>query len=644
MKYDELLNFLQNVGKDPSRLIFEDELTGIFNRRFLLNYFQYKVTWDAQQAHPLSLIMMDVDHFKQVNDTYGHHVGDQTLVWVGSQLKEIAGDENLAIRYAGDEFMILMPQKDKKAALQLAESLLQRVREQPIRLGEPYTQKNGTLRISFSIGVASAPQDAQTGKGLIQKADTALYYAKKTGRDRLANAAEIVPQDVFPKTALYQLEKEKMAGRRKQLALVSDYLQKFSGGQNQFLIVEGSAGMGKTSFLEAIRRNLADNKMIRLARAHGNTQELFSPYYLTTKILIELLNLRADGGVGVFERLSPKEIAHLANILPQLGDSVQVQLEDEPKALREGVFSTLLHFIPAILESNPLVLLIDDLHFIDEASLVLLRQLFQSRQFPLFICGTSPDPREFKVEEQEVPLKTFQAMNDKELDIHKISLTPLTAPDITDHLQGVFPQISIPQNFEKRLEQLTQGNPLFLGEILHQLVMDQKIILMGQQWVMEPSAAEDLPKSLEAIINQKIAGLDEESRGLLHQATTFGEDVALSLLTGGSEAKEARVLEFVDHAVEQGLLSSDFQLNDETIRFRGKRILEIADRGIQPEQKRQLHERIGNYQETLYQRRLLTSAAPVVYHFKLSANQEKAGVYERFQAGYTNKVFPSVPI
>jgi hypothetical protein len=115
------------------------------------------------------------------------------------------------------------------------------------------------------MGVASAPQDAQTGKGLIQKADTALYYAKKTGRDRLANAAEIVPQDVFPKTALYQLEKEKMAGRRQQLALVSDYLQKFSEGQNQFLIVEGSAGMGKTTFLETIRRNLADNKMIRLA-------------------------------------------------------------------------------------------------------------------------------------------------------------------------------------------------------------------------------------------------------------------------------------------------------------------------------------------------------------------------------------------
>ena len=140
MKYDELLNILQNVGKDPSRLIFEDELTGIYNRRFLLNYFQYKVAWDALEAHPLSLIMMDVDHFKQINDTYGHHMGDQALVWVGGLLKEIAGEENLAIRYAGDEFMILMPQKERKTALQLAESLLQKVREQPIRLGENHMQ------------------------------------------------------------------------------------------------------------------------------------------------------------------------------------------------------------------------------------------------------------------------------------------------------------------------------------------------------------------------------------------------------------------------------------------------------------------------------------------------------------------------
>jgi diguanylate cyclase (GGDEF)-like protein len=639
MEYEELPDFLQNIGKDPSRLIFEDEVTGIYNRRFLLNYFQYKVPWDALESNPLALIMMDVDHFKQINDTYGHHVGDQMLAWVGVLLKEIAGEESLAIRYAGDEFMILMPRREKKAALQLGESLLQKVREQPMRIGESSHQKNGALRVSFSIGVASAPEDARTGKALIEKADTALYYAKKTGRDRLANAAEIAPQDVFPKTALYQLEKEKIAGRKQQLALVSDFLKKFSRGENQFVIVESSAGMGKTTFLETIRRNLADNKGIRLAKLNGSVQESFSPYYLTTKILVELLNLREDGGVEVFKKMSAKEIAYLANILPQMEELVQTPLEEEPQVIREGILKTLVNFIPKVIESNPLVLLIDDLQFSDEASLLLLRQLFLSRQFPLFICGTSPDLRESKGEQQEVPLEAFCAGNSHELDMRKIHLTPLTAPDITDHLHGVFPQIQVPPNFEKDLEEITQGNPLFLGEILHRLVMERKIALMGQQWVMEPLAVGELPKSLEAIINQKIAALDEESRGLLHQASTFGEDVSLSLLTGGSETGEARVQEFIDQAVEQGLLSSDFHLNDETIRFRGKRILEITDKGIEPEQKRKLHERIGKYQEALYQQRLLTSAAPLAYHFKLSANQEKARTYERFQAERNSKVF-----
>jgi diguanylate cyclase (GGDEF)-like protein len=638
MKYEELMNFLQNIDKDPSRLIFEDELTGVYNRRFLLNYFQYKVPWDALQNHPLSLIMMDVDYFKQINDTYGHDAGDQALISVAGLLKEVSADEILAIRYAGDEFMILMVRREKKEALQLGQNLLQRIHEQPLRMGAN-NQKNGTLHLTLSMGVASAPEDAQTSKTLIQKADAALYYAKKAGRDRLANAGEITPEEVFPKTALHQLEGEKIAGRKQQLSLVSDFLARFSQGQSHFLIVEGSAGMGKSTFLETIHRNLEQNKMIRLAKVNGIAPEILSPYYMTTKILVELLNRREDRGLGVFEKLNPKEIAYLSHILPQMADLAEVQLEDDPKAIREAIFNTLLHFIPKVIESHPLVLLIDDLQYVDGASLILLRQLMLSQQFPLFICGASLDPRQFKSEEQEVPLEGFYQAYSQELGMQKISLTPLSAADITEHLQRVFPKVKVPQDFEKYLEQTTQGNPLFLGEILHKLVLDQKITLMGQQWVIEPLEKEDLPKSLEGIITQKIAALDEESRRLLHQASTFGEGVSLSLLTGGSEKAEAEILEFLDQAATQGLLRSEFQLNDETIRFCGKRILEIADGSIQTDEKQKLHERIGIYKENLYRQRLLPSVAPLAYHFKRSTNQEKARTYEQFQARYNNKIF-----
>ena len=173
MAYEDLLHFLQNVGKDPSRLIFEDELTGIYNRRFLLNYLQYKVPWDSIENHPVSLLMMDVDHFKQINDTHGHEAGDQALVWVASLLREAAGDSGHPIRYAGDEFIILLPRVDKQGAKQVGERLLELVHAKPVLLQET----EGEFSITLSIGIASAPHDAQAGKDLIRTADTALYLS-----------------------------------------------------------------------------------------------------------------------------------------------------------------------------------------------------------------------------------------------------------------------------------------------------------------------------------------------------------------------------------------------------------------------------------------------------------------------------------
>jgi diguanylate cyclase (GGDEF)-like protein len=635
MKYEELLLFLQNAGKDPSRLIFEDELTGIFNRRFLHNYFQYKIPWEALKDHPLSLIMMDLDHFKQINDTYGHAAGDQALAWVASLLKEAGGEEGLPIRYAGDEFMILLPESEKQAALKMGEQLLQRVREKPLLL----EKDAGQLRLTLSMGIASAPEDAQTGKNLIQKADTALYYAKKVGRDRLANAAEIAPQEVSVKTALHQLEGEKIAGRKLQYAQVAKLFQNFSQGQSQFLMIEGDTGMGKSTFLETIYRKLSSSKMIRQVKVTGAQQEAFRPYYLMTNILVALLNQREDKGIGIFESIGTKDISHLSLILPQLGGREETAFKEDESAQREGLFNTLLYFIPKTLDFRPFILLIDDLQFADEATLLLFRRLMLHKELKLFICSTSAPIEALKSGAKTAPLGQFYEAYQEELNLHKITLTPLAPTDIADHLKEVFSQVRFPENFEKQLAKVTQGNPLFLSEILRKLAMDQKIPFSGQQWVIPPLEEGYLPRSLEEMVSQRIAALDEESRQLLYQAATFGEDVSLSLLAGSSQKMEAKILEFVDQAAALGLLRSDFQLNDETIRFLGKRILEMTYGTIQPHQKQELHERIGNYQETLYQQHLLPSVVPMVYHFKRSANQEKAKEYEKSQEAYTHTIF-----
>ena len=108
MPHQDLIQLIEFTGKDPSRLIFEDELTGIYNRRFLLHYFQASVTWEKLESTPISLLMMDLDHFKQVNDTCGHQIGDQALVWIAELLRKVVGEDGFLIRYGGDEFMVLL--------------------------------------------------------------------------------------------------------------------------------------------------------------------------------------------------------------------------------------------------------------------------------------------------------------------------------------------------------------------------------------------------------------------------------------------------------------------------------------------------------------------------------------------------------
>ncbi len=630
---EDLQYFLQHVGTDPSRLIFEDELTGIYNRRFLLNYFEHKLDWDALESEPVSLLMLDVDRFKQINDTHGHDIGDQALIWVAKLMKKAAGKDGMAVRYAGDEFIILLPSAHKETAKKMGEKLLRLAHEKPWQ-----KEMDVEISITLSIGVACAPEDAQNGKDLIHKADSALYYAKESGRDCLAESGAIPPQAVFSKTTLHQLEKGTISGRESQYKQVSKALQDFNQGENQFLIIEGVDGMGKSEFLKTIRLNIADSDILKI-EAKGNLQENFRPYYMTTNILVGIMNQMPDNGAEILNDLTPQETTYLSYILPQLSQSKDSPEQEKEEISRDRLFATLARFIPRLLDSTPLMLLIDDMSFCDEASLLLLRRILLRDDVPLVVCGTSSHIQPGEIQRKPAPLESFFAQYHQELNIVRVMLTPLTATDIAKHFQRIFPQVHLPEKFDMRLAQLTQGNPLFISEILRKLVSDRKITLTGEQWVLESVEEDYLPKSLEEIVSQKVAVLDEESRQLLDQASTFGENVSLSMLTGSSEIEESKVLEFIDQAVAQGLISSEYQNNDENIHFLSKRILNLTYGAIQEDRKQELHERIGAYQETLYDQQLLPSAAPLAYHYQLSANEEKSEQYRKLTEANDKMLF-----
>ncbi len=177
----ERTDALAEANERLAELATTDALTGLHNRRYLEAHAQRLLAVARRSGRPLSLVMLDLDHFKRVNDTYGHAVGDAVLKGVAATLRGQAREADIVARIGGEELVVAMPDTDLAAGMLAAERLRVRIAE-----SEP-----GGCRVTASFGVANCPLDGTTLEQLFESADRALYAAKAAGRDRVMNNAEL---------------------------------------------------------------------------------------------------------------------------------------------------------------------------------------------------------------------------------------------------------------------------------------------------------------------------------------------------------------------------------------------------------------------------------------------------------------------
>jgi len=169
------------------KLIFVDHLTGLYNRAYFDDQIEREIERANRSGTSLALLMADLDHFKRINDTYGHQAGDKALAHLASIMKVNIRQIDLAARYGGEEFAILLPSITRARAVRTAERLRRVVAD--ANFGEPIPELAG-MKMSISLGLALYPDDAATSKQLIDRADrVALYAAKNRGRNRVVSWA-----------------------------------------------------------------------------------------------------------------------------------------------------------------------------------------------------------------------------------------------------------------------------------------------------------------------------------------------------------------------------------------------------------------------------------------------------------------------
>ncbi len=169
---------LKAVLAQADEVSHTDALTFLPNRRHIIRNLQEEVQFADRYGTPLSLSMLDVDHFKKINDTYGHSAGDDVLRTLAGELRDHIRHPDMIGRYGGEEFIILLPHSTRNAAIEQAERLCKYVRSLRITSGEH------KIALTVSLGVAQYKVHEENWEALLNRADAALYEAKKNGRDR----------------------------------------------------------------------------------------------------------------------------------------------------------------------------------------------------------------------------------------------------------------------------------------------------------------------------------------------------------------------------------------------------------------------------------------------------------------------------
>ncbi|MBD8526204.1 GGDEF domain-containing protein [Pseudomarimonas arenosa] len=167
-----------------------DPMTGLSNRRSTQQRLQAELTRSQRSRQPLSVILLDIDHFKRINDSYGHDVGDEVIRAMAALLKSVVRGGDDAGRWGGEEFIVLLPEVTAEAACGVAE----RIRRQSEALCVEYAEAEAPVRFTVSLGVAEW-QPSESIEQLVKRADEALYQAKSEGRNRVVRAARAMAID-----------------------------------------------------------------------------------------------------------------------------------------------------------------------------------------------------------------------------------------------------------------------------------------------------------------------------------------------------------------------------------------------------------------------------------------------------------------
>jgi len=589
------------------RLEYLDDLTGLHNRRYFRERLLDEKRKADEKGSSFALMMIDLDNFKPVNDLYGHLTGDKILTQVGQLLKESLRPSDILCRYAGDEFVAILPGTIEVDVVQVAE----RINSCLAKAFWADEKGNPIKPVTCSMGYAFYSEAGRDPTALISWADQALYAAKRRGGNGHCGEKDISRELVgSPLVATPYL-----VGREKDLGQLKSILEEVRRRGGGMVLTHGEMGVGKTRLTRELRQYVERSAGTALTGGcHADTQSI--PYYPFREAFRRFLEGRELEGRLPFEVLPEYSQRELARILPGLKDIHLTELERAPDSYR--LFEAIRLLLQRISagSGNPVLFIVEDIHWSDKASLDLLHYLVRNlKEAPVLIYAT------YRTEEARKgpSLPLFLSSIHGEKLAEEIILKPLTPEGVSAMLYLLYPGIKFSPDFHKLLYRKTEGNPFFVEELLKSLPLE-KI----QEGV---TRVEKVPPSLRAVLGSRIDSLSSEMREVLACGALVGEEFEFRVLCDVLDKPLDLILDAMEEGTAGHLLVESIQAGEERYSFSHSLMADVLYSSTSKVRRRMWHERVGEVLERLYEDRLEQVSARLMYHFEHAENSEKALQY-----------------
>ncbi len=610
--------------EELKRLAITDELTGLYNRR----YFKFRLNEEMERARrsdrEMAVLLLDLDGLKSVNDLYGHLRGDRLLTDFAEILSSSVRPFDLVARYAGDEFIILLPECGQREALIIAERIRSAVAETLFH-GDP------VLKVTTSIGLAIFPIDGDEADSLISSADKGLYTAKRLGRNRVANAK----LDQGDKESEFRLSDVRIVGRDEELFQMVRTLTDVVNGRSACIFVSGEPGVGRTRVLnEFIARATQTGAVVFSDTCFDHTR--FIPYQPIREMLRRYFTQHSQLAYRYMIELSEFQRTEFLSLLPDL-DPARLEIQNgfsrTPGQEEFHLFDAISQYFRRIAGTAPLIICLDDIQWLDEASMKFLIYLMRNaREDRILLVGTCREGDIHETGPGNAPfvetLNAFKAI----VRVIPVGLVRLNRARTRELVNARLGQ-ALPAEFTDRIHRESEGNPFFIEEMLKSLIESNLLRRTPNGWQVGEISKVDAPPSIREMISNRLNRLDSEDRQIFSIAAVIGwvfDFDTLQFVTGRNEGHLLDVLERLEYM--QMIVRETSGRATERYRFAHNKIREVLYDEMESRRRRLTHQSVTAALERLHQGNTELVAGELIYHYTKAGMTDKA-VALCFEAG-----------